>query len=530
VGALALPERKLSDSLLAELKVRYLLNLVLDGRNIGEEQTLYDAIADYVEKFEAIATRESTNLVGKGAEAFNNHVKPFQEDLVFGLLRWLFKEIVPTYGLGAILDVKQELRARYEALQDEIADIEDDIADIEDDIDAAETEKDQRNIFNRLGRFGGLLSSMFGRKTIEQYEKEIEEYEHDIEENEKELAILRLLVPDDNDKNKTRSGKRLLSYMFDVLNTLEQQVKRFRSQAQKIASELNKEQEEALQRASDVPSQRGEGREYRYYDMEVDPSLKGESNAFESLWNQVTYYDHLHEFVSAHRVLRAEPTTAKDQVIPSPTLQLLGLYDRSHGTRRTGHLTSISEVSRFVNRNGNYALNVIEREDWEIRSMIEALVEAIVEETLRQEAGLSQFFSQPLYENPTRRREMLYGLKAMVKNLMDNVKPFWGVKPFPDERQLERVRFICLADDPNTNEVVRDLFREYADNQTYQFVKGGDPYRLDALLIEHAAELRHIGELALCKRAYQAFEDRGEAESLHLHTDYMKFRDLFQSW
>jgi hypothetical protein len=143
-----------------------------------------------------------------------------------------------------------------------------------------------------------------------------------------------------------------------------------------------------------------------------------------------------------------------------------------------------------------------------------------LESVLKQEAGLIQFFGQPRFQNTAGRKVMQAGLEAMLKNLMHHIQPFWGVRPFPDERNLEPLRFLSLAQDPTSDPIARQLLSEYWP-VPYQAVRGEDPFRLDVLFIEHAARPRHVAELVQCKKVYEeVFKDLAEREQLHLRSHY----------
>lgn len=503
VGALNLPETKLSDGLLAHLKRDYLRNLRRDHRHRDKEEALQRDILQYFDRLNARARDESVDLVDVGQDENNAKALTLQRDIVLGLIRWLVETIFPQYGLSAVEVIAKECR-------NEQANLQQDIDQILSEIKTAGGRSRFVRVLSRLGPFGEALTARF---------QSSEDYEEEIEEKRKELAVLRLLVPEQSNKS---SGRRFLSFVLETLDQLEQQIKLFFEHADELATQLDKDAVTARHRQAQVLSPRGDGREARYYDMELDPSLEGEGTPFAELWNSVLSYDQLKPYVAVDTTLKPEQTpTMPEYIGPPPALQLVGCFAAYGGTRPSDHLQTIVEVAELVNQEAK--LNLTTRQPWEMSALLDELVSQAVDPTLRAVAGLDSFFNQPLLQNPERRRTMQASIKAVVKNLMNNVQPFWGARPFPDEQQLEKVHMLCMVLDPGKSEAARELFREY--QPPYQYVSGNNPYRMDALCIEHAAELRHISEIEICRQTYEKFAQENRHTTLHLNPDYAELPD-----
>lgn len=503
VGALNLPETKLSDGLLAHLKRDYLRNLRRDRRYQDSEEALQRDMLQYLDRLNARARAESVDLVDAEQNDYNAKAVSLQRDIVLGLMRWLVETVFPQYGLGAVEMIAKECR-------NEQANLQQDIEQTLDEIKTAGGRSRLVRVLSRLGRFGEAITARL---------QSAEDYEEEVEKQRAELAVLRLLVPDPDNKS---SGRRFLSFVTETLDQLEQQINQFFVRADELATQLDKDAINARNRQAQVLSPRGDGREARYYDMEIDPSVEGDGTPFAELWKSVLSYDKLKQYVAADTTLRpAQTPTMPEFIGPPAALQLVGFFATTSGTRPTDHLQTIVEVGELVSQESR--LNMMTRQPWELSALLDELVSQSVEPTLRKVAGLDSFFNQPLLQHPARRQGMQASIKAVVKNLMNNVQPFWGARPFPDEQQLEKVHMLCMVQDPVRSEAAKELFREYMP--PYQYVSGNSPYRMDALCIEHAAELRHISEIEACRRAYDTFMQQGRHSTLHLNPDYADLPD-----
>lgn len=502
VGALSLPEQKMADHMLAALKIQCLLNLVRDPRNDQQREHLDSEIQAFIQVLKGHANAVLINFIDKTEADFNNYVRANRDDLIRQTLRWLLGKVVPAYGFNSIVDVAHYFAAEYERL---IADL----TPVEAELQTAKVKKDQRSSADRRGAIG-LWDIRFRRL------KPVEQYEEDIEALENEITLLKLLVPSDNNL----SSPRMMTYANDILQDMAGRVNHFKFQAERLIGSISRDRDAAMARDSHVPSQNGEGREYRYYDMEIDPVLPGSKNAFDALRQSILTYSNLQDTITAERLLIPTlPNGSLDNVIPAQAIQLLGLYASADGRRATGHLQPISEVSTLINHIGH--LNQIDRQDWEINSLTEEFVQLSVQETIKATGGLQSFFTQPNFQNAQGRVAMLNGIRSMLRAMMDHVMPFWGAKPFPEERHLERIQFLSMAQNPNDHPITKELFQEYSAPQgAYQYIPGIDPFRLDALYIEHGAEAKDIAELINCKRAYEAFKAAGSHKTLHLTPDY----------
>jgi len=502
VGALSLPDRKLADSLLATLQARLLDNLVADPRARTGEEALNAEITRFSSEITDIADTLRANLGDEDATVYNDRVRPARDDIALRTMRWLFGTLVPSYGLGSIPAAYNEFQGRYQDRQDDITDLKAALAD-----NRAGKLSAERSL--RFGRFGEFWANL--RRT-----RAPADYEDDISRLEGELALVNMLAGDPADAQR---GNRLLDFVLEVLRPLDAQVTRFQKQAQRLSSGFKQQAQVALDRAHDAASPRGRGREYNYYSLELDPTLPGPANAFDAYWSHVTSFEHLGGLVDAAQLLAPVPVnTAGPSVVPPALVQLLGLYDGALGTRRTGRLNPVAEVARLMGRDGRPAL--LEREDWEVESMVTEYVAGTLEEVLKQEAGLLQFLGQPRFQNSQGRQAMQAGLEAVLKNLMHHIQPFWGVRPFPDERNLEPLCYLSLAQDPTSDPVARQLLSEYWP-VPYKAVRGEDPFRLDVLYIEHGARPKHVAELVQCKDVYdKVFTTLAEKAQLHLRNRY----------
>lgn len=502
VGALSLPDRKLSASLHATLQARLLDNLANDPRARDRGEALSNEIDGFETALLDRATALSADLGDKPPEIFNDRVRPYREVVALETMRWVFRALLPVYGLDSIVTAFRELQKRHDEYQE-------DLGDLMEELIAARANKLSAERSLRFGRIGEAWANLRRTKTPQEYEREIKNLEG-------ELAQTNMLVGDPDD---SRSGDRLFTFALDVLRPLNGQVERFKAQAQRLSGHFKQEALAALARQADVASPRGRGREYNYYSLEIDPSLPGSANAFDAYWSRIASFEHLRALVDAEGLLAPLVDPAGLSVTPPALVQLLGLFDGAFNSRRTGHLNPVAEVSRLLGRDGRPSL--IDREDWEIESMVQEHVRGHVETTLRQEAGMMQFFEQPRYQNERNRTTMRAGLEAILKNLMNHVRPFWGVKPFPDERNLEPVRFLSLAQDPQANPVARQLLSEFWPT-SYPAVRGEDPFRLDVLYMEHGARPRHVAELRNCRKIYtELFKDVAERAQLHLSSRYV---------
>lgn len=501
VGALSLPDRKLSDSLLATLQARLLDNLANDPRARERAEALDREIERFIQDLDDRAVELSQDFGGdEEPEFYNQRLRPYRDEIALKTLRWILGSLIPAYGLNSIPSAYWQLREYEEECRS-------DIAQFSDKQKKASEKRKFSGRWEKLGRFGDLIANVSRLGAPEDYEKEIADLKQ-------ELVVLRMLTGDPNDP---RGGARLLTFALDVLGPLNDQVERFKQQAQRLSGKLKRQASEALNRAADAVSPRSNGRENNYYSLELDPTtLTDATAAFESFWSQVSSFERLQTLVSPDRVLKPDGETTADSVAPSPLVQLLGLYDASVGARRTGHLYAIAEAARLLGYDGRP--RILPREDWEIECMTETYVLGAVEAMLRNEASLAQFFAQPMYQNPEARDRMRMELEKALRHLMNHVKPFWGVKPFPDERDLEPLRFLSIASDPQHNPIMRELLKEHCP--PYQVVRGEDPFRMDVLYIEHAARPRHVAELLRCKEVYDTHFSPEERRWLHLCSVY----------
>lgn len=501
VGALSLPDRKLADSLYSLVQSR-LLESLLDAPPNRDDEALRQQIRDFCNTLIDHAERESFDLIGASSAEFDDRARPLRTGIALATLRWLLGTIVPNFGLSVVGEVARQLELRYE-------DNQDDLDELNDKLDRAERNLTNAKRSQGLGRIGALIANIRGTKAADQYEDEIDR----IEEN---LALLNMLVRDPANK---RSGERLFDFALAVVRPLNQAVNRFREQAQRLGGKLRTQSEAALRRAAEVASPQGQGRERNYYSMEIDPTLAGTRNAFDALWSEVTSFDKLSLLVETERLLL--PAAAGGQghvVVPAQLLQLIGLASINVGTRPSGHLQEVAEVSQFLRRDGTP--NLINREEWEIESMVREFVFAEIEATLKNKAGLVQFLEQPRYQSADGRKQMLEGLRAIIKAMLNHIHPFWGVRPFPEERNLERLYFLSIGQEPD--ETTRELLEEFSKykDKPAQRVRGEDPFRLDALLVEHAVRPHHISELHDCKRSYELAFSAEERKGLHLRAEY----------
>lgn len=497
VGALSLPDRKIADSLLATLQVQLLTNLIKDNRANKYKENLSDEIDSFYESLVEFAENLMGDLADATPEDYNSRVRLHRYEIALKTFRWVLSSLIPSYGLDSVVTA-------YQTLKDYYSDRQDYIRDLRESIEKARTNRSLAERSLRLGRFGDIMANILRLRSPKTYDE-------DINNRQEELSITNLLVSDPDD---SRSTDRLLDFVFDVLEPIKEQIERFKQQAEGLIGRLKQQAQEALQRPAEAPSLHGQGREHNYYDCELDPTQTGKT-AFDAFWSQLSRFEHLRNLVNAERILQTDGEAGNDVVKPSPLIQLIGLYDPVQGTRRTGHLTDIAEVVQLLGRDG--LPNILSREDWEIESMTQEYILGEIEKMLRNNAGLAEFFAQPLYQGHRIRREMQDGLDTALKNLMDNVQPFWGVKPFPDERDLEVSRFLSLATDPAASPILYELLKEY---HQYEIVRGEDPFRLDVLCMEHAARPRHIEELKLCRQVYYERFDEESRKGLHLHPSY----------
>jgi hypothetical protein len=477
VGAIALPHAKLSQALLAHLKRDCLLNLASDNRHKDEEADLLSTIELYLKQLTDRARSDIQQMMPGNAAEFNIRAQAYRRTVKLELLRWLVGTVIPKYGLRAVAEVRAECDAEYQDLQGRIV-------QGEDDLKAAERDLSWVTAIERRG--GVFFRWLLSRKQSAEY------YRQAIAHHKTEIATLRMLIPDANDAN---SGDRLLSYIVQTLDQFSRAVALFLADAEQLVNQLNYEQPIALAQPPAHENAHRNGHTGHYYEMEIDPTVIENGAAFARLWDNQVAYDRLRASVAAAQILKAGQIRDRPElVLPSRALQMLGLPDSA-------------EVAEFIDATDRLNLDDLsaQRRD----ALLESLVASAVDPLMRRTASLSNFLRAPLDQ--------------LVKHLMNSVQPFWSAWPFPDEQQMEKIHMLCLADDPAASETTRQLFAEY--QPPYQFVRGNNPYRLDALCIEHAVELKHISEIVACKAAYKAFRHQNKHESLHLQPNFSNLVD-----
>lgn len=509
VGALVVPQSKVSDSTLADLKSRYLYNLIDDQRHITNKADLDEDIARYLSAMEKIAETVSTGLEGLYIEQddYNQRARQQQGQIVRKTTSWLVETIIPSYGLRAIETIRRQI-------QEELEDVQDDIEDWMERGEQAQRRMADLKRSNRLGRFGEWTAIRLRLETSETYEARIEEAEA-------ELAVLRLLVPD---RGSRRAGKRLLSFVLDVVDTFASQIDRFLEQARPLVNELERERDAARYRSASEPSLRGAGREASYYEMEVDPTVEGQGHAFQTMLNRILVDGTLEEAVTVARTLQTTPHPGRTAgIVPPRALQLAGFVPQKGSARPKGHITEMTDVTDLISADDTIKTDNIDI--WEINNMLDELIAELVHNMLEQHASLISFFQQSENQQQRTRRTMRKPIEAMIDRIMNHVqRPFWGANPYPDERNLESFMFLCMTADPGTDPGLREFFRKY-QNSRLQFIRGTNPYRLDALRLEHAARLKDIAEVWECRAVYETFPDK---ESLHIKAEYVQCPDPTQ--
>jgi hypothetical protein len=206
-------------------------------------------------------------------------------------------------------------------------------------------------------------------------------------------------------------------------------------------------------------------------------------------------------------------------LVPPAALQLLGFVPVVGQARPKGHINTFTDVTQLINRKKDYSLIVESIASWELNSMLNELVESSVSSVLEQRASLISFFLQSEDQERDKRQKMRKPIEAMLNRIMNHVqRAFWGADPYPDERNLESFMFVCLTANPKKHATLRELFRTY-QSSNLQFILGTNPYRLDALRIEHAAELKDIAEVVECQKVYDTFSDK-DKKGLHVKAEY----------
>ncbi|NJP06288.1 MAG: hypothetical protein HC837_12010 [Chloroflexaceae bacterium] len=508
VGALNLPQTKISDSLLADLKRRYLLNLVEDKRHKEQRKGLEETIDAFMDNIEQIAQSQTTNLIGTeiSPDEYNRVAQQHKSLIVRRTFEWVVRDLLKNYGINAIAiatDICKEQYTRYT----------DDIAVCKTEIDQARRGNIRVTVLERLGPFGQLVDTLLPGRSAQSYEEEEKKSTDD-------LVRFRLLAPESDDH---LGSERLFTYVVRTLDQLAKQIGSFPKQARVLASRLEQESKHARQREATTESERGDGREALYYDMDIDPSLPGDAQTLAALFRRLFSFDILQDYVRPERTLH--PTEDQDRQIlkPSEAIQLLGLVPETGSTRLLGRLATVTDVSDLITAD-TYNIKTVTFEHWEREALLDELLEVIVDQQIRTKASLISFFLTPEQQARDHQKEMIKGLKVMINHLMSNLKSaFWGAQPFPDEGKLERFMILCLPTHPVRHPSILELFKEYIDSKRGQFTVGSNPFRLDVLRLEHAAELKHIAEIMTCKQAYDTFSQQ---EQLHINGQYTRVPDV----
>ncbi|GAB4199335.1 MAG: hypothetical protein OHK0022_19480 [Roseiflexaceae bacterium] len=499
VGALSIPQHKIADSLLSALQARYLRNIINDQRHTIQLASLQRLVINFSDRQFKRAEDLAKLYLQAGADQISSVVRPMRIEIAQQTLRWIFHEIVPAFGLAAVPEVARLMDQEYGGIQKEIAHHRSALTE-------AQRKRNTQVTLDQVGRAGSIISRFRGLKTVEEYDEEIDE---------QRLALtIRLLLATPKDERASR----MLDAVLDVLEPMSQQVTRFLQQIERLAIQAERAQNEALLRESKQPTERSDGHEASYYDCEIDPTLPGDNQAYTALMQRVLNISELSQLVSVERALVPLNGSDNDRLVIAPLVaQLLGLHDGRGNARRTGHAAPPGEVATFLDPKGVPML--LDREDWEIESMLVEHVLTTVNERLNTQAGLLQFFAQPAQEGAERRQAMQQGLRARLEQMMNNVEPFWEIRTKQDESGFERVRMLSMAIGVDSG-AARDLLREYVDKGAYQVIRGTNPFRLDALYIEHAARPIDIAEFLKCAEIYEAFERAQEHTQLHLRSAY----------
>jgi hypothetical protein len=509
VGALSLPERKLSDGVRYRLQSRYLRNLIHDRRAKTQSGALSDAIIDYLNTLNAEARKIVGNLNwDAGSTAFDNRALAYREERSQHLLRWLFGTIIPQYGLRAVIDV-------VAGFEDERDTTQEDLQQLYKRMEKAEKGLSRAQSRHVLGRVSEWFYRFTGGRGAAVHQRVLDEVH---------AKLPPLLVLTSADSN-SRSG-RLLDHMIALLRPLQARINVFIGQAERVAAQLEQDSLTAQARPAHVAGNGSDGSEYRYYDLEQDPTLPGQEQSFDALWNRVVSEGNLNDLVSPDTTLAPGGAQSQDTVFPSSVFQLLGLYAGTLQARATGHVAPMSETANYLSPSSGLQLRDLV-EDWEIESMVDEIVSPLLAGRVKDSASLMQFFAEPLSHNRKRREEMLRGMREVIHNLFTHVKPFWGTSPYPDENQMEPLPLISLPGDWRANPVSTELFKQYIGNgkQSYQPIQGGNPFRLDMVWIEHAARPHHISEFVRCRTEYERFSKNNNHAQLHLAKAFSGFPD-----
>lgn len=519
VGAMTLPETKLNDSVIADLKRRYLLNIIEDNRHEIERQRLERDTNEFINSISKRAADLTTNLIGEtiAEEEYTKEALKYQAEIVKSTVEWIFVGVLPKYGIHGITAVYDLCQNKYENLSGDISYFKKEIEFQKGEIDKALRKSRRTQILNRLGRFGKLLDLLLPGKTVEKYQEDIEKAESEIQNSEQELAVTRLLAPEPDDQ---LGSKRMFTFVIDTLKAMSEQISHFTREAQKLANSLETECEQAQERSANTASIRGNGREALYYDMEIDPTLPGEAQAMTALFRKIFSLDVLQERIRAERTLQPEVDKARLTLKPPAAVQLMGFSPRTGSSRVQGRILPVADITDLLE--SNHRIKCVSLQLWELDVMLDTLVEQLVLENVRNHANLINFFLTPEQQSVQIQSEMLAGLRTMIGHLMRNVRAFWGATPFPDEQQIERFRLLSLPRDPMKQPLLRELFKEHIDQHT-QYVQGSNPFRLDVLELEHAALLNHIQEVGDCRKAYDTFANPQE---LHINAAYNSFPDV----
>lgn len=487
VGALNLPESKITEALYERLKGQMLRNLVDDPRSQKNEMALGRAVDAFVGILKVRARLLSTDIIGKGTKEFNQRAATNRTEINRLTVQWLLDTIIPTYGLASVNMAKGILEEHYEDLKDDLKGSRGRLADANEQLPKAKDLEKDRSRWNRW------------RKGEVRDKEDIEEEIQDLKET---VAVTQMMIRD----GSPDSEPRFLDFVTGIVDAFSEQYQLFLSLVMPLVGRLAEKSAKAVVRASKDGGRFGEGRELRYYDMEVDPSLPGMQDPASLLIKSAIEQD----------TISVSELYSKDLLYH--TLQLLGVTTLD-GKQRPGERQTIVDFQQVIDEeSGTLLLSRIDT--WSVDRLAESLVGRMVDRVL-ENYTLEALLKQPDRAEGREQTNMKDALRVSVRGVLDNVRPFWGASPYPDEQQLENIRFLSADFDPTkAGGTPEELFREYLDSAktSFKFKQGANPSRFDALWLQHGAELCHIQEVHDCWDIYRAFPDK---EGLHLAARYV---------